>query len=374
MNRPARTFLIAAAVAVLVSAAVVAPRVVGRGTLIPSGSSPAPQAPLTPWEADNPLRPLPAVPAGLDRSFADLSQPPTPERVQLGRWLFFDKRLSGDGTLSCASCHRSDAGFSERTPTSIGIGGQLGVRKAPPILNAAFAIGPSFFWDGRAKTLEEQALGPITNPIEMGNTHERMVATLAAAKGYAPYFRRAFGDERVTADRVAAAIADYERTRLSGNSPWDRWRAGDESAVSEQVKQGHKLFFFGKASCNACHLGPTFADGQFHNLGVGWDAAAGTFKDEGRYAVTKKDADRGAFKTPTLRDVARRAPYMHDGSQRTLREVVEFYNRGGERNPHLSDKIKPLNLDPVEVDALVAFMEALDGEGFADDGPTTFPR
>ena len=239
---------------------------------------------------------------------------------------------------------------------------------------------PHFFWDGRAGSLEDQALGPIANPIEMGSSHQTMVATLAKISGYAPYFKEAFGTPEITKERVAKAIADYERTRMSGNSPWDRWRYNrDESAVSAQVKLGHELFQ-GKANCAQCHLGNNFTDGQFHNLGVGWMPSTKTFKDEGRWAISKdlgeegRAGDRGAFKTPTIREVTKHAPYMHDGSVATLREVVEFYNRGGEKNPWLDPKIKPLRLTEAEIDALVALMQALDGEGYQDTPPASFPQ
>lgn len=337
-------------------------------------ASPSAASTASPWEAANPLKPIPKPPLGIDRSLDELTNPPTPETVRLGRWLFFDKRLSLDNTISCATCHRPEHGFSEPTPVSTGVNGKAGTRKAPPLLNLAWTIFPNFFWDGRASTLEDQALGPVANPTEMGSTHDAMIATLSGVRAYAPYFKSAFGDDRVTKDRIAKALADYERTLFSGNSPWDRWQAGDKAAVSERVTKGHELFFFGRAACNQCHLGQNFTDGQFHNLGVGWDAAAKAFKDEGRSAVSKKPEDRGAFKTPTLREVARRAPYMHDGSHKTLREVVEFYNKGGDPNPHLSGKMKPLGLTSDEVDALVAFMEALSGKGHQDPGPNEFPR
>jgi len=327
-----------------------------------------------PWEAANPLQPLPKPPLGLDSTFQELDEPPTPERVRLGRWLFFDKRLSADGTISCATCHRPENAFSEPTPVSTGIHGQKGARKAPSFINQAWTIYPNFFWDGRASSLEDQALGPVANPLEMGNTHEQMISTLSAIGGYAPYFKQAFGSEEITKDRVAKALADYERTRMSGNSPWDRWRRNrDEQAVSDPVKKGHELFH-GKAACNQCHLGQNFTDSLFHNLGVGWNPQTKQFADVGRSAISKKDEDQGAFKTPGLRDLSKRAPYMHDGSVQTLREVVELYNRGGETNPHLSPKIKPLNLTGDEVDALVAFLEALNGEGYEDTAPTAFPQ
>jgi cytochrome c peroxidase len=332
------------------------------------------------WEVANPIVPLPAGPLGTEIDLTAIPEPPTPERVRLGRWLFYDKRLSGDNTVACASCHRPEHAFSEPTPVSSGIRAQKGGRKAPTFVNQAVTLYPHFFWDGRARSLEDQALGPIANPIEMGNTHTSMVATLTRVPAYAPYFKEAFGSPEITKERVAKAIADYERTRMSGNSPWDRWRyAGEADAVSAQVKQGHELFQ-GKANCAQCHLSNNFTDAQFHNLGVGWIAESKRFKDEGRWLVSKdlggeaRQGDRGAFKTPTLREVTKHAPYMHDGSIATLREVVEFYNRGGEKNPWLDPKIKPLNLTESEIDALVALMQALEGEGYQDTPPSSFPQ
>jgi cytochrome c peroxidase len=332
------------------------------------------------WEVANPIKPLPAGPLGTEIDLAALPQPPTPERVRLGRWLFYDKRLSGDNTIACATCHRPENAFSEPTPVSAGIRNQQGGRKAPTFINQAVTIYPHFFWDGRAGSLEDQALGPIANPSEMGSSHQTMVETLSQVQGYAPYFKEAFGTPEITKERVAKAIADYERTRMSGNSPWDRWRYNrDEAAVSAKVKQGHELFQ-GKANCSQCHLGNNFTDGQFHNIGVGWVEKTKTFKDEGRWVITKdlgeegRPGDRGAFKTPTLREITKHAPYMHDGSIATLREVVELYNRGGEKNPWLDPKIKPLNLTSEEIDALVAFMHALEGEGYQDTPPASFPQ
>jgi cytochrome c peroxidase len=337
------------------------------------------------WEACNPLQPIPEPPLGigtdktLPARLTDFADPPTPERIRLGRWLFFDKRLSADNTISCASCHRPEHAFSEPTPTSTGIGGQQGGRKAPSFVNQAWATLPHFFWDGRAASLEEQAGGPMINPIEMGNPdHDAVITKLAAIPGYGKYFQEAFGDSQVTIERVTKAIADYERTRMSGNSPWDRWRAGDEDAVSDDVKKGHRLFF-GNAFCNNCHLGQNFTDSKFHNLGVGWDAEAGKFADEGRFKVSQDEADKGAFKTPSLRDISKRAPYMHNGSIKTLREVVELYHKGGVPNPYLDRKIdrrfaEQLDLSEQQIVQLVKFMEALDGEGYQDEAPTDFPQ
>ncbi len=341
----------------------------------------APATPAAPpaWEAENPLRPLPPSPLGVAAEVGDLVPRVTPEKVRLGRWLFYDTRLSSDGQVSCGSCHEPDAGFSEREPVSTGVRGQKGTRKAPPVLNAAFPIYPVWFWDGRAGSLGDQAKGPMENPVEMGMTHAGIEAAVRAIPAYRPYFAEAFGDDRIDVDRVAGAIAAYEATRMSGNSAFDRWDAGDPKALDARQQEGFRVFF-GKAACNQCHLGPNLTDSRFHNLGVGWrppapgaDPASG-FQDPGRVRVTGNPADTGAFKTPTLRDVSRRAPYMHDGSVPTLREAVLLYDRGGIRNPWLSPEVKPLRLTAAEVDALVAFLEALDGEGFQDVPPRSFPR
>lgn len=326
------------------------------------------------WEATNPVRALPLSPLGIDSKLIELKAAPTPQRVRLGRWLFYDKRLSADGTIACATCHRPEHAFSEPTPVSTGIRGQKGSRKAPSFINQAWTLFPHFFWDGRAGSLEEQALGPVANPIEMGSTHEAMVGTLAKIGAYGKYFKEAFATEQITKERIAKAIADYERTRMSGNSPWDRWRKNrDESAVSADVKKGHDLFF-GKAACNQCHLGQNFTDSAFHNLGIGWNAKSRSFSDEGRYLITKARNDRGAFKTPTLREVSLHPPYMHDGSLKTLRDVIRHYNKGGNKNPYLDPKVQPLSLTEEDITALVKFMEALEGEGYQDKPPTVFPK
>jgi cytochrome c peroxidase len=282
--------------------------------------------------------------------------------------------LSADHAVAGATCHRPEFGFSLDSALPIGIGGQLGRRKPPALLNLSTALYPHFFRDGRAASLEAQALEPIVNPIEMGNTHAGMLKTLRGIPGYSRLFAEAFGTPEITKDRVATAIADYERTRVSGNSPWDRWRRNhDESAVSDEVKRGHQLFF-GRAGCNQCHFGSSFTDSSFHNLGVGWDAKTNSFADGGRHGVTKQMPDMGAFKTRTLREVTKHPPYMHDGSVATLRDVVRLYNRGGEKNPYLDTRLRPLNLTEAEIDSLVAFLQALEGEGYLDTPPTTFPQ
>jgi cytochrome c peroxidase len=344
-------------------------------------TTPPPAAPSAQaeWEAENPVRPLPAAPLGVAGELGDVLPRVTPAKVRLGRWLFYDARLSADGKVSCASCHKPSAGFSERTPVSTGVAGLTGTRKAPPVLNAAFPIYPVWFWDGRATSLAGQAKGPMENPVEMGMTHGGIESAVRGIRGYRKYFAEAFGDDRVDIDRIAEAIASYEATRMSGNSAFDRWDAGDPAALDEKQKQGFRIFF-GKAACNQCHLGPNLTDSRFHNLGVGWRAPdrrvdpVNGFADPGRAKVTGRLEDTGAFKTPTLRDVSRRPPYMHDGSIATLREAVLLYDRGGTPNPWLAPEMKPLHLTSSEVDALVAFLGALDGEGFLDEAPRTFPR
>ena len=325
------------------------------------------------WEADNPIQPIPASPLGIDIRLHRLKDPPTPETVRLGRWLFFDERLSADGTVSCGTCHRLENAFSEPKPVSTGVHGQTGTRKAPTIVNLSRSLYPSVFWDGGAATLEAQALLPIVNPIEMGNSVEAALETLRSIEGYRKYFEEAFGSREVTPQRVTRAIADYERTRRSGNSPWDRWSAGDASALSDAAQLGRQIFF-GRGRCTRCHNAPDFTDDEFHNEGIGWVPETQSFLDEGRFAVSKLGTERGAFKTPTLRDVGLHPPFMHDGSIATLREVVEHYNRGGNPNPYLDPVIEPLDLKEPQLEGLVAFLEALAGEGYRDEAPATFPQ
>ncbi len=305
------------------------------------------------------------------------SPPPVPEnnpmsveKVELGYLLYFDKRLSGDGTLSCASCHASDKGWTDQASVSTGINGQKGTRSAPTVLNSAYMF--TQFWDGRAKSLEEQAEGPFVNPIEMGlKDHDELVAKVKAIRGYGPYFQSAFGEEKITKETIVQAIASFERTLLGGNSRYDKFSQGDKTALTEAEQNGLKLFF-GKGNCTRCHAGSNFSDSIFHNLGVGMNAEK---PDLGRYEITKQAADKGAFKTPTVRDITKTAPYMHDGSQQTLEEVVTFYNIGGEKNKWLDFRMVPLNLTAKEQQDLVAFMKALDSQDVVEVAPPTkFPN
>lgn len=277
-------------------------------------------------------------------------------KVELGKQLYFDGRLSKSGAISCAFCHNPGTGFADPRQTSIGIGGGVGGRQSPTVYNTAF--NHVQFWDGRARSLEEQAIGPIQNPIEMGETHEHVVGKLSKIKGYQQQFRAVFGTE-VNLQGIAEAIAAYERTVISTNSAFDKYVAGEAKAMDESAVRGMALFK-GKARCILCHNGPNFTDNQFHNLGV---PQVGPLKEDlGRYDVTKAEKDKGAFKTPTLRSIVETAPYMHDGAFKTLEESVDFLNAGGGANPNLSPLVKPLNLTAEEKADLVAFLKALTGE------------
>ncbi len=277
-------------------------------------------------------------------------------KVELGKLLFFDPRLSKDGSVSCASCHVPSNGFSDPRQFSLGVGGKQGGRNAPPAMNAAY--NHLQFWDGRAGSLEEQALGPIQNPIEMAETLDGVVKKLKKVKVYRARFQEVFGQE-VSPDGIAKAIAAFERTLISTNSPFDRFIVGDKSALSESAQRGFELFQ-GKARCVLCHNGPNFTDNKFHNIGV---PQAGPLKeDAGRYAVTKRELDRGSFKTPSLRSVALTAPYMHTGGLKTPEEVMEFYNRGGEAVKGKDPFMTALNLTEQEKKDLVEFLKSLTGD------------
>jgi cytochrome c peroxidase len=295
-----------------------------------------------------PLGPLPPVihPPG---------NPPSSAKIQLGKELYFDPRLSADGTIACATCHDPALGWSDKGPTSEGIRGQLGGRRAPPVSNAAYS--PLQFWDGRSPSLEDQAKGPIQNPVEMGNTHEAMIQTVSKIAPYEAEFRAVFGEGPVTVDQVADALACFERTVVTTDSRFDRYARGDHGSLTKLEKEGLEIFN-GKGHCTACHWGPYFSDGRFHNLGA--PSRDPNNPDVGRYAVTKNPGDMGAFKTPTVRDAARRPPYLHNGSEKTLEDLVEFYDRGGGKDPNLDPLMVPLGLTKHEKAALVAFIKALD--------------
>ncbi|MDB5352918.1 MAG: cytochrome c peroxidase [Planctomycetota bacterium] len=338
-----------------------------------------------------PPRGLPPLAANV---YVPASNPVTKGKVELGKQLYFEPRVSKNGTVSCATCHNPEKGWTDGLMTSTGIFGQKGGRNAPTVLNTVY--GRSMFWDGRAPSLEGQSQGPPQNSIEMGEqSYEEIVDRLRAIPGYKEQFKNVFGTD-VTLDGVAKAIATFERvTALSGGSAFDKYQnseAPDHNKIlSESQKRGLILFGLqlngdddyktdavrGKASCTKCHAGFNFTDEQFHNLGVGWDAKQGAFKDPGRWAVTavgaKNTMELGSFKTPTCRDIAKTAPYMHDGSEPTLEAVIEYYDRGGNANATLDKDIKPLKLTKQEKADLVEFMKALTGTPIAVALPTLPP-
>lgn len=312
------------------------------------------------------------LPLGLQAGAAYVpdNNPLTAEKIALGKLLYFDTRLSNDGSIACASCHIPYHGFADPSKTSKGVAFKLGGRNSPTVINRLFS--KEQFWDGRAEDLEAQAKGPLVNPVEMAMASTDIaVGKIAAVKGYAPLFKAAFGDDKVNIDRIAQAIASYERTVVSGDSPYDRYQAGNKDALSASAVRGMDLFN-GKANCKVCHAGFNFTDESYHNLGV---EQSGPKPDPGRAAISKSDNDLGAYKTPSLRNVALNAPYMHDGSEATLRDVIVFYNKGGAANPHLSKEMKPLGLTAGEIDDLVAFVESLTGTVLSGlEPPASLPK
>jgi cytochrome c peroxidase len=320
-----------------------------------SGSSPTTVAAVAPQAADPMLRPA-AVPFPADN-------PPNAARIELGRALFFDPRLSGSAMISCATCHNPALGWADGQPTAVGDGAKRLGRATPTVLNTAYQ--PLQMWDGRKNSLEDQALGPIGSAAEMNMPLEKMTTQLGAIPGYAPLFEQAYPHEGISQATVAKAIASYERTIVSTEAPFDSWRKGDEQAVHADVKRGFALFN-GKARCALCHQGFNFTDNGFHNIGV---RSLGDAEDEGRFVHRKVKVLKGAFKTPTLRDIELTAPYMHNGAYRTLEEVVDHYDRGGDVKTNLSPNMQPLALTAQEKKDLVAFMKSLTGSAMAVEVP-----
>lgn len=276
-------------------------------------------------------------------------------RVELGRMLFFDPRLSAKGTMSCASCHNPVFGWTDGLPRAFGFDMKPLPRATPTILNAA--LNDIQMWDGRKPTLEDQALGPFLSPDEQNLPLDALNSRLHSIPGYAPYFARAYPNEPISATTLAKAIASFERTLVSTDSPFDRWQRGKARAVSASAKRGFELFT-GKARCNLCHLPPNFTDSGFHNIGLRVD---GDPQDVGRFAHRKVAVLKGAFKTPTLRDIDLTAPYMHNGQYTTLEAVVDHYDRGGDVRDNLDRNLQPLGLSAGEKADLVAFMKTLTG-------------
>lgn len=280
------------------------------------------------------------IPLGLDLHLpVPEDNPITRDKVALGRRLFFDRRLSRDGSVACASCHNPNRAFSGSTPTATGVGGRHTRRNAPALINRGY--GRAFFWDGRISTLESQVLKPIEDPNEMDLPLKEASARV-----------------QLDVPTLSRALATYVRTILSGDAPFDRFTNGNRSALSPEQQLGLQIFR-GKGNCAACHVGPSFTDEQFHNTGIAWRDSQ--LMDEGRFEITARPRDRGAFKTPTLREIARTAPYMHDGSIGSLEGVVDFYSDGGRANPFLDFEIRPRQFSQREKRALVAFLKSLTG-------------
>ncbi len=347
-----------------------------------------------------------AAPTGIDPAIWSATllsdNEPTPERIALGRKLYFDTRLSADGTVACATCHDVSRGFTDQRNVSEGIGNKLGRRNAPTTLNAM--LFTTQFWDGRAPTLEEQAKLPIVNPIEMGQPDgAAVVKAIAGDAEYQAAFQKAYG-RPVGYDDIGRAIGAFERTLVFMDSPVDRFLAGDAKAISEDAKKGLALFL-GKARCVSCHAinpaAPLGSDNQFHNIGVSARhqdfaglakqalttlatdpssqkldelALATDMSELGRFMVTKRRSDIGAFKTSQLRNLAVTGPYMHDGSMQTLWDVMDHYNRGGEANLYLDGGIEPLALTEPEIDQMVAFLFALTDVRFAKETSAAFAK
>lgn len=324
---------------------------------------------------------------GLPPLQVPVDNPQSAEKSALGRQLFNDRRFSGDGTISCASCHLPDKAFTDGLPVARGIAGQTGTRNAPTVVNAAFYS--SLFLDGREPSLEQQALGPFVNPIEHGlKNHQQIVDMVRGDDGYVAQFQRVFGitAEHIDIDHVVKAIASYERTLIDGDSAFDRYYFGrDRSALSDSAARGLRIFRR-KGNCSNCHEiswnNALFTDNRFYNIGVGFqrlqpvldeflqalrqgedpgqfELSAWQRSELGRFNVTRVIADIGRFRTPTLRNIARTGPYMHDGSVETLEEVVEYYDKGGEKNRFLDAAIFPLHLTDQEKKDLVAFLRSL---------------
>lgn len=287
-----------------------------------------------------PLGLAPAMPVPEDN-------PVTAEKIELGRQLFADKRLSRDGTIACTSCHDPARAFSKPDAVSPGVFGRLGRRNAPTVVNRGW--GRAFFWDARAASLEAQVLMPIEDRNEM----DLPLAEASSRVGR-------------STQEISHALATYIRSLMSGDSPYDRFTNGDRAALSAEERNGLRVFL-GRGNCTFCHEGPNFTDEKLHNTGVAWSpagdgtSAPGRFLDEGGAAVTGRPEDRGAFKTPTLREVALTSPYMHDGSLATLEAVVDFYDRGGRANPNLDSDVHRLDLPDEDKRALVAFLRTLSG-------------
>jgi cytochrome c peroxidase len=298
----------------------------------------------------------------------------TPARIALGKLLYFDKRLSKNNKISCATCHSPTRGWSDALPTSkaIGFEGREGPRNSPTILNAAYQ--KTQFWDGRAKSLEQQVLGPIQTNVEMNMPLKELIPKLHRIKGYYPLFDKAYPGKGITKDTLAKAIASFERTVVSTDSPFDKYAKGDKNAISAQAKRGFSLFK-GKAHCTYCHDGFNFSDGSFQNIGLNDGKLHG--KELGRYYLKRRAVLYGAFKTPTLRNVTKSYPYFHDGSVKTLQEATVICSQGGRYEHNVKNRSSAMrnrHLTKKEINQIVAFMKSLTGPNLAIKIPTKFPQ
>jgi cytochrome c peroxidase len=305
-------------------------------------------------EAESASSEMPTPPVAFGVVPVPADNPITPEKVSLGRQLYYDSRLSADDSRSCYSCHVCENGLTDGKPVAEGALGKVLTRSSPSLWNIAYHT--EFYWDGRSPSLEKQALAAWTGG-NMGANAEETAAKINAIEGYRTQFQQVFGSD-ATPDNVVQAIASYERTYLfCSDTPYDRWQAGDQSAVSEAGKRGAELFV-AKAGCGNCHSGSLFTDMKYHNVGIGLDKPE---PDLGRHRVTNADADKGAFKTPSLRDITRSAPYFHDGSVATLKEAVDLMVAGGIDNPNIDRvNLKPTNLTEEEKADLLEFLKALE--------------
>ena len=286
-------------------------------------------------------------------------KPVDPQKVELGKMLFFDPRLSGDGKISCSTCHNPALGWSDGLPTGRGHNGKVLPRATPTIINVGF--NNIFMWDGREESLESQATGPIVNPDEMHNSVENLIKTLKSIPGYVKEFNKAFYGLGINVTRYRTALAMYQREVVAHNSPFDRWIQGDAKAMTAQQVRGFEIFRDpGKGNCMVCHRPPNFTDNGFHNIGL--PSFGRKNPDEGRFGQIAVDISRGAFKTPPLRNVAQTAPYFHDGSAKTLMDVVNHYTTGGVVKTNLSPNMIKPNLSTQDKKDLVAFLQALTGE------------
>ena len=283
----------------------------------------------------------------------------TPEKIALGRRLFYDRRLSLDSSISCGSCHVQARGFSDSNRLSIGVDGRIGRRNAPSLANSGYARALN--WEGGVPSLEQQAIVPITHPDEMAMNSDTLVARIVATPLYHTLFSAAWGDDNVTFARITKSLGAFQRSLVSGSSRFDRMRRGEKGLLNAQELRGRDLFFGETGDCFHCHGSFNFNDNDFHNNGL-----AAT-EDIGRFDVTQSRFDDGAFRTPTLRNVAVTAPYMHDGRFGTLRDVVSFYNRGGDGHPNSDPLVRPLGMNEEEIDALVAFLGTLTDDDFLRD-------